>query len=218
MAVYLFFSLRLLNNYQQWLKERYSDISKSQLNWLKILLVLLLLLNLQWFIEVILRDFYSNFYQYNYSVFILGLLTLLLAFWAFHQEDQKEIVFLSKIPKETTPHNLDFKQEILDQIEDRMLTHKDYLNPTLSLKIFASNCKLPQKVVSQYLNQQLKKSFHEYVNHYRVEEFKRRVKEEKELVMTLEGLAYDCGFNSKTTFNRIFKKYTGLTPSQYVAK
>ena len=218
MAIYLFFSIRLLNGYQKWLNNAYSEISKSHLNWLKVILILMLVLTFQWFVEMILRDFYANYYQYNFSVYILGILTLVLAFWAFHQEDQKEIVYEKKTSEDPKPKTINFKEEVLQQVENRMRQHKDYLDPTLNLKTFASNCKLPQKVVSQYLNQKLNQSFHDYVNRYRVEEFKQRIGESEEQMMTFEGLAYDCGFNSKATFNRIFKKFTGLTPSQYVSK
>ncbi|MEM9821896.1 MAG: helix-turn-helix domain-containing protein [Bacteroidota bacterium] len=218
MALYSFFAIRLLNAYQKWLDDTYSDTSKSKLNWLKVMLILMLVLTLQWFVELILRDLYANYYQYNFSPLILGLLTLILAFRAFHQEDQKEIVYQKKAVEPPKTNTLDFKQEVLTQIEARMLEHQDYLDPTLKLKTFAANCQLPQKVVSQYLNQRLHQSFHDYVNHYRIEEFKKRLAEEKGELMTFEGLAYDCGFNSKATFNRIFKKLTGLTPSQYAAK
>ena len=99
LAIYLFFSIKLLNRYQQWLNNEYSETSKTRLNWLKLILTGMLLLTIQWFVEVILRDFYENFYQYNYSTFILGLVTLTLAYWAFHQADQKAIVYQKPVDK-----------------------------------------------------------------------------------------------------------------------
>ena len=216
MAIYLFFSLRILTNYQKWLKDEFSEVSKSHLNWLKVIFILMLVLVVQWFIEVILRDFYSVYYNYSFSTDILGILTLILAYRAFHQEDQTGILFTSK--KSEDSKNLDFKKEILERIEQRMEQNKDYLDPLLSLKAFASHCKLPQKVVSQYLNQKLNVSFHDFVNGYRVNEFKQRALLVSEKNMTLEGLAYDCGFNSKASFNRIFKKSTNQTPSEFVSK
>jgi len=99
-----------------------------------------------------------------------------------------------------------------------MTIDQDFLDPKLNLKEFAARCKLPQKTVSQYLNQGLNKSFHDYVNGYRIEAFKERVVTAKEKNRTLEGLAYDCGFNSRATFSRIFKKNTGMTPTEYVSK
>lgn len=214
LAIYSILSFLLLNKYQKWLDDKYSEHSKSQLKWLKVILMLMVALTAQWFAEVILRDFYANYYGYNYSSFILALLTLILAFLAFHQADQEEIKFQGDTAaKKDQLQEVD--TEILAQIEQRMTVSKDYLNPTLSLKTFAGNCKLPQKVVSQYLNQELNKTFHTFVNDYRIEAFQDRVKNGEHLEMTLEGLAYECGFNSKASFNRIFKKKTGQTPSQF---
>lgn len=217
MAIYLFFSIKLLRDYQNWLKDEHSDHSTKKLNWLKTILILMFILCIQWFIEVILRDVYDLFYAYNYTPTILGVVTLILAYRSFFQEDQKEVTFLNtKEEPQNTEIQLD--RGLLDRIVKRMQVDRDFLDPKLNLKEFASRCKLPQKTVSQYLNQGLKKSFHDYVNGYRVNEFKERVFQPEEKNMTLEGLAYDCGFNSKATFNRIFKKYTGMTPTEYVSK
>jgi hypothetical protein len=66
LAIYLVFSLQLLRNYQKWLSDNFSEFSKMTLNWLKIILAIMLLLCLQWFVEVILREFYDNYYDYNF--------------------------------------------------------------------------------------------------------------------------------------------------------
>ncbi len=217
MAIYLFLSLRLLGGYRKWLTNSYSNLSTINLNWLRVILILMLLLCGQWFVEAILRDVYENYYQYNYSVIILGVLALVLAYKAFYQEGQEQIVYPKKEMAE--PNQVEtIDPELLNIIQSRMKTHQDYLDPILSLRVFASNCQMPSRTVSRYINQHLGQSFHQFVNDYRVQEFKRRAILKEERGMTLEGIAYDCGFNSKATFNRIFKASTGLTPSQYVSK
>ncbi len=70
--------------------------------------------------------------------------------------------------------------------------------------------------LSQIINEKEGKSFYDFVNSFRVEEFKRLVKDSKNKQFTLLALAYDCGFNSKSSFNRYFKKNTGKTPSEFV--
>jgi len=217
LAVYLFFSIKMLMSYQNWLKEKYSEVSSSSLNWLKIILILMLLLTVQWFVEVILRDVFEDYYTYTFTPLILGVLTLVLAYRAFMQDDQREITFQPESTELDNP-SFSFDPDILAQITKRMEEDRDYLEPKLSLKSFAKNCKLPQKTVSQYLNQKLNMTFHDYVNGHRIEAFKKMVISKEEQNMTLEGMAYDCGFNSKATFNRIFKKKTGITPSQFVSK
>lgn len=217
MAIYLFFSIRLLKAYHTWLKDEHSDHSTKNLKWLTIILILMFVLCVQWFVEIILRDVYDLYYSYDITPTILGVFTLILAYRAFFQEDQKEVIFSSD-QTDSKRSAFQFDQAILDRIVNRMEVNEDFLDSKLSLKEFASRCKLPQKTVSQYLNQKLDKSFHDFVNGYRIESFKKSVITSAEKNMTLEGLAYDCGFNSKATFNRIFKRNTGMTPSQYVSK
>jgi len=217
MSIYLFFAIKLLRDYQNWLEDEHSDHSTKKLNWLRVILILMFILCVQWFIEVIFRDVYDIFYAYEYTPTILGVLTLIFAYRVFFQEDQKEVVFLNtKAVSKSNEFQLD--QAVMNRIVERMKVDKDFLDPKLNLKEFAARCKLPQKTVSQYLNQGLKKSFHDFVNGYRIEEFKERVLQAEEKNMTLEGLAYDCGFNSRATFHRIFKKNMGMTPTEYVSK
>jgi len=70
--------------------------------------------------------------------------------------------------------------------------------------------------LSQVINENLDKNFFDFVNGYRVEMVKQKMKDPSNKNYTLLSLAYDCGFNSKSSFNAIFKKYTGSTPSQYL--
>ena len=67
------------------------------------------------------------------------------------------------------------------------------------------------------VNKKVGKNFYDFVNQYRLEEFKRLLSDPKNRNLTLLSLAIDCGFNSKSSFNRHFKKVTGQTPSQYFA-
>jgi AraC-like DNA-binding protein len=66
------------------------------------------------------------------------------------------------------------------------------------------------------INQREGKHFYDFVNTYRIEEFKEMIAARKNLQFTLLSIALDCGFSSKTSFNRYFKKATGQTPSEYV--
>lgn len=97
-----------------------------------------------------------------------------------------------------------------------MTVYKLFLNPDLSLKDLASYLELPTNYVSQLVNLAFDKNFSEYVNTFRINEFKERVllKENKDL--TIMVVAYDSGFNSKTVFNTFFKKIEGITPNMYL--
>lgn len=137
----------------------------------------------------------------------------------------KEIM-LKAIPDNVNyKQNKKYKQSLLDtdeiknyskELELIMEDYKLYLNPDLSLKDLASYLELPANYVSQLLNLGFQKNFSEYVNSYRVNEFKERVLLEEYKGLTLMAVAYDSGFNSKTVFNTFFKKIEGTTPNSYL--
>ena len=91
-----------------------------------------------------------------------------------------------------------------------------YIDGKLSLKQVAQKMEISTNYLSQVINENLKKNFFDFVNEYRVNLVKQKMKDPTNSQYTLLALAYDCGFNSKSSFNVIFKKNTGLTPSQYL--
>lgn len=118
-----------------------------------------------------------------------------------------------------------YKQTLLDkneiakfskELEQIMVDYKLYLNPDLSLKDLGSYLELPANYVSQLLNLGFQKNFSEYINTFRVNEFKERVLLEENKGLTIMAVAYDSGFNSKTVFNTFFKKIEGTTPNSFL--
>lgn len=105
---------------------------------------------------------------------------------------------------------------IKSQLEDLMSTEKPYLNPRLTLSDLAERTSLHTHVLSKAINDGFKKNFFDFVNGYRVEEFKERVVREEFSNQTFLAIALSVGFNSKTAFNRAFKKATAMTPRQYL--
>jgi AraC-like DNA-binding protein len=211
--IYLILSILLIRRYQTWVKENFSEVSKIHLNWLKVLLIILVVLCIQWFIEVILRDYYQIYFDYTYSIQILGFLALALGIAGLRQSNLEKINF---IEDKTEPKvNIEIDQEILKKVKETMEQEKLFLNPTISLSEFAKYIKLPAKIVSQHINSGLQKSFNDFVNEYRVAEVKRRLKSEDLQKLTILGIAFESGFNSKTTFNRIFKDFTGKAPRDF---
>ncbi len=97
-----------------------------------------------------------------------------------------------------------------------MATEKPYLQANLSLRELAQKMDIHPNNLSELLNEKMGKNFSGYINHYRVEWFKKIAKDPKNAHISLLGLAYESGFNSKTAFNTFFKKAVGMTPKQYV--
>jgi AraC-like DNA-binding protein len=100
-------------------------------------------------------------------------------------------------------------------ITELIKSRKPYLNPDLDLQKLSELAAVNPKTISRVINQDLHMNFYEFVNSHRVEEFKQRLKQSDSDQLTLLGHAYECGFNSKSTFNHIFKKNTGQTPREY---
>ena len=94
--------------------------------------------------------------------------------------------------------------------EDRL-----YLNAALTLQMVARHTGIAPKTISAVLNQHLHKNFNEYVNEYRVALFKEKILQEEAGQLTITGVAYDCGFSSQATFQRVFRQFTGMSPSEY---
>ena len=106
-------------------------------------------------------------------------------------------------------------QTLTDKLRDFMEAEKPYLNPQLTLSELADSMQLSPHHLSQLINDGLNQNFFEFVNQHRVEAFKQAVCQEENQHLTLLAIAMDCGFNSKSSFNRIFKQLNGQTPSQF---
>lgn len=215
LAVYSFLSFLALRSFQRWLPSNFSETSKINLNWLKLLLLLLVILCAQWFAEVVLRDVYQNFYQYSYSPTILGILSLVLAYRSIAQESLRKVSFKQQANQQKTKTIAVIDSNTLNQISRQMADKRAYLNPKLSLREFAEIIGLPSRIVSEHINQGRNQTFLDFVNEFRIAHFKSLLEKPNASDYTLQSLAFDSGFNSKATFNRVFKKHLGVTPSSY---
>ena len=107
-------------------------------------------------------------------------------------------------------------KKLLVELLTYMEKETPYINGKLSLKEVASKLGISNNHLSQVINENLNKNFFDFVNEYRVNLIKEKMKNPANKQYTLLALAYECGFNSKSTFNAIFKKNTGLTPTAYL--
>jgi AraC-like DNA-binding protein len=116
-------------------------------------------------------------------------------------------------PKNTlTDSDLElWKNKVLTYFEKE----KPYLNPELTLSELAQKLKTNTSILSQIINTGFNKNFNDFVNEYRVKAFQDKIKSKEYSHYTMLALAFDCGFNSKATFNRAYKKLTGQNPSAF---
>lgn len=120
--------------------------------------------------------------------------------------------------------NFKEKTEIQDlelwktKIENLMLVDKIYENPELTILDVCILLNTHVKKISQVVNQGFNMNFNDFINHYRIKALINKIEEKQHTYRTLLSLAFDCGFNSKSTFNRAFKRYTHLNPRDYIEK
>jgi ligand-binding sensor domain-containing protein/AraC-like DNA-binding protein len=108
-----------------------------------------------------------------------------------------------------------FVEECVKKLRHLMEVEKAYRDGTLSLRNLADRMSIPYYQLSQILNDELKRSFPDFVNHYRIEEAKEILKGPVDRIPKIASLAHDVGFNSLTAFYKAFKKQTGMTPNVY---
>ena len=124
----------------------------------------------------------------------------------------------SKPPKQRTKKSLFTEQEKIlyeNRLRELMEQEQLHLNPDLSLRSLAEYMNLSPNQMSQLLNDGFGQNFADFVNGYRLEEFKSKLKDKNAHLLTILAIAYDSGFNSKTVFNTFFKKKMGVTPKTY---
>lgn len=208
---YVVWSAVLLKRHRESIQDRFSDLEKINLRWLQILTFGL---GGIWFLVL--------FFGSDAIVFAgVVVFVFLIAFFGVRQADiftrpprtdvgneQKEKYQKSGLTEEVSG-------ELHQELKRLMTEDGLYKKSDLSIDDLSSKLGVHPNYLSQVINQKEKKHFYDFVNTYRIDEFKRLIAMQKNQQFTLLSLAYDCGFSSKTSFNRYFKKATGLTPSQY---
>ncbi len=109
-------------------------------------------------------------------------------------------------------------QALIDRLLHYMDAEKPYLDPELTLSGLALRVGMGRSLLSQVINEGVGDNFYNFVNRYRVEQVKRFMADPTMQHFSLLGLALEAGFKSKSTFNLIFKRFTGLTPSEYAQR
>jgi AraC-like DNA-binding protein len=109
-------------------------------------------------------------------------------------------------------------EELVDRIKKVMEEEKLWMDPALNLSMLSDHTGIPAKTISTVINQNLDKSFNEFINSYRIAAIKTRLLSSSDKNLTIAGLAYECGFNSQPTFQRAFKSIQGESPSEFLLK
>lgn len=216
---YAFESLKLIGAYRYKLLNEYANTEQLMLQWLRVLLYSFMFISIV-FIAVSIITFGDRYTQFDYNVFYflsIFVLIYILSYKALSQPKMINFAYMDPEIKKTLGPKVrkkNLSQEAI-RLQTFMSKQKPYLNGALTASDLAKDVQLSRHQLSQILNEELGNNFYDFINEYRVEEFKNSIGLKENGHLTLLGLALNAGFNSKTTFNTIFKKATGMTPSAY---
>lgn len=235
---YMILTISILKRYSRDIKKVFSSIEKIKLDWLRNITYVVIFVLLIFITENV---FYlgginlSNYFNltsllFAVSVYAMGYLGLLrseifseseftesmsqLSILSHHKQlDLNKASSAAKYQKSgLSPEKA---KEHLQDLLRLMKDEKPYTDSNLTLAQLAKILSISPHNLSEILNTQLNQSFFDFVNQYRVEEAKKDLTNPAKRHLKIMAIAFDAGFNSKTSFNTIFKKYTNLTPSEF---
>ena len=219
---YAIASIIEVHKYRKRIKNYLSNTDRVQLRWLEFLNMGL---GIIWIVVLFWDDFY-----------ISSMVTVFVILTALFSINQLPILYSNQLAmvdaepersrkdsdRKTTTEKyaksgLDDQglQQIIHTVEAFMHSQKAFKNPELTLKELSEQTGVPSHQLSQAINSHHGKSFYHYVNSLRLNEFLEMAQQPESKQYTYLSLAFDAGFNSKTTFNKYFKLSTGQTPTEY---
>jgi AraC-like DNA-binding protein len=226
---YTVLTILVLARHTKRIRDAFSNIDRINLIWLRTLTIGV---GIIWSVVaagVVVPALLNDFNSHGFDVAIYFCISLLVYTIGYMGLDQPEVFRQSTgdvVPDSSTDEPVgrytksglsdSTAGEILKKLQELMETSKPYLDGELTLTKLAQMIAVTPHNLSEAMNTRLQQSFYELVNIYRVDEVKRRLQAGDAQRFSLLSIAYDSGFTSKTSFNTIFKKQTGMTPSQFL--
>ena len=215
-VIYLYWCHRLIQDFYQRLKFNWGDRYRYELRWLHRLLAGFGLLWLLWIPFTAVDYFYYHYQLSIHAYYPLYLLLTATTIWmaaaAFFRPEAGALV--APAPSLKPPLPAEMKQQGI-WLKRAMQASRYYKDPELSLVSLAEKLALTTHELSRIINVALKKSFNDFINEYRVADVVQKMQDPANDHITLLGIAFESGFNSQTSFNRIFRQMTGKSPLEY---
>ena len=228
--IYIIISFINLRKYNNNLEKYFSDIERYDMNWLKKLTTLSLLFFIIWnsefwifYFEILPRKPFGLLFSMCLLLFIIFSSAYYLINKPDISSETKEMLDELEVEKEKSEkekyakQNIDeiMKKEYLSRIRKYMEEKKPYLNENVTIKELASGMDIPSHHLSIVINDVLNINYYTFINEYRIQEAIEILNDPENADANILSIAYRSGFNSKSTFNSVFKKITHKTPSEY---
>lgn len=222
--LYLAFSLQLYYQYRIKIEQFYSNTFNMELNWLRNFLLIYSILFIYGAIQMVVGN---NLVDLHYThkwwlefLYAASIIYVGIKGYFTPVEKLKDVTFdtLPSLNSEGGQTLINDDDLDLVRLKNAMEKERLFLDPDLTLKNVADHVKMASSELSMLINRGTGKNFNDFINAYRVEEVKKQIINGEHISKSLLGIAYNCGFNSKATFNRAFKKLTHISPSEYISK
>ncbi len=228
-SFYFLLTIKLFKQHDILIFNNFSNITHIDLSWIR---RLVLVFGVCWTALISITVIHHVFQMFSMAFCTDGLflsLSVFVILIGYFGLKQKVIYGTEDVILAATPANitsakyggsklgdLEAKQ-LAEKLTKHLHSSKSFLNPDLTLPQLASEISISSHLLSQVINEQFSLNFFDFINQYRVEAFKENIGNPAYINYSLLGIAFESGFNSKSAFNRVFKKATGQTPSQYKA-
>ena len=232
MMAYTAITLRDYRRYRRYLNDNYADQENISFGWLRNLLIAFVLgLAVSWTMDIIelLGDNIYDHAEYYYAHLVISIMIYVVAIIAYNgtyrlpelhfapveevlEEDVQEV-------EEKENGEGDMPEELGEwkgKLERIMVEERPYLKAGLTLKELSAALQTNPSVLSKVINAGFGQNFNDFINARRVEAVKEMIQSPDTAHLTLLGIANECGFNSKSTFNRAFKKFAGMSPREFL--
>jgi len=230
LIVYILLSLRLFYKYKKAMMLNFSTMSSNDFNWVRQMLIGALIVSCT---DLILSLYELSTEELTWETDYVTLVIVIIftCYLGYYGINQTKVLLPDFLIREESAKNIrkgksnqlsgfndDEIKLLQSRLEEILLNEKPYLDEGLTLGMLAQMLPTTDKKLSTLLNQYMNTTFYDLINKYRVEAVKKKLDSGENDNLTLLGIAYESGFKSKTSFNRIFKKETGLSPSEYKKK
>jgi AraC-like DNA-binding protein len=222
---YSILSYRKLVQREKVVGENFSNSDRINMTWLRYAILGIASVFITAAVVIIFREMLDFQFPFNADIFIYSIIVGFVVYVGYSGIRQQDLFSSSAInEEELVKTESEYKKSSLKidvalnkhrELLALMQKEKPFLNPKLTLAELSESLDVSSNHLSQIINQYEEVNFHDFVNKYRVEEFIRKVQSNNSY--SLLAHAYDSGFNSKSTFNSVFKKLKSATPSQYIA-
>lgn len=223
MLYYLILSLRAYLTYKNVIFNIVSYADSILFRWIQNFLIALLLFVILRIVFFFTNPQWENFGSQFWYYLSFGFIMLYISISGYAQAIKSTSLppvkmepNIQELEDEKTPTSTVDIDRWYNQIVEALEGKKMFENPQLTLLDLANELNTNSKTISSSINTGAKMNFNDFINHYRIEAVKVKLREGEHQQTTLLGIAFDSGFNSKATFNRAFKKSTGTTPKNFI--